>query len=51
MAVSGFKLPAFVLDLAKQPCVLDRQSGLRGKGLKKVDDFRRKAAYFFSPDG
>src|SRR6478672_3495001 len=29
------KLAALVLDLAKQPCVLNRQHGLRGEGLQQ----------------
>ena len=34
--VGGFDLPALVLDLTEQPGVLDRQDGLRGKGLQKI---------------
>ena len=44
MAIGRLDLPALVLDLAKQPRVLNRQGGLRRKRLKKIDDFRRKAA-------
>src|ERR1043166_8094664 len=50
VAVGGFKLPALVFDLAKQPRILNRQGGLRGECLQWVDNFRRKTAHLFSPD-
>ena len=49
MAVGGFDLAALVLDLAKQPGVLDRQDGLGGEGFQKLDDFGAKLAGGFSP--
>ena len=49
VAVGGFDLAALVLDLAKQPGVLDRQYGLGGKGFQKLDDFGAKLAGGFSP--
>ena len=49
MAVGGFDLAALVLDLAKQPGVLDRQYGLGGEGFQKLDDFGAKLAGGFSP--
>ena len=35
-------LTALLLDLTEEPRVLDRQSGLGRKGLKKLHDFRLK---------
>ena len=49
VAVGGFDLAALVLDLAKQPGVLDRQYGLGGEGFQKLDDFGTKLAGGFSP--
>src|SRR5262245_41680271 len=50
VAVSSFDLFAFILDLAEQPGVLDRQGRLSCERLQEVNDFRRKAALFFPPN-
>jgi len=38
MAAGGLELPALVLDLVKEPGVLDRQGGLGGECLQDVHD-------------
>src|SRR6266478_6743976 len=50
MPVGGLDLPAFVLDLAEQPGVLNRQCRLSRKRLKEIDNFRRKAACLLPPE-
>src|SRR5262249_28662414 len=47
--VGRLDLPTLLLDLAEQPGVLDGESRLRRKGLKQLDDFRRKAARLLAP--
>ena len=49
--VSRFDLTALVLDLTKQPRVLDCQGGLRGEGLQQINDFGFKFTGLPSPDG
>src|SRR6266566_4675640 len=45
-----FEFPAFLLDLAEQPCVLDRQHGLIGKGLQQLDRALGKFPWLLAPD-
>ncbi len=37
VAAGGFELPALILDLVKQPSILDRQGRLRGEGPQELD--------------
>src|SRR5689334_21079124 len=43
-----FKLPAFVFDLAEQPCVLDREDRLISKRLQQFDCVLRKVTGLLS---
>jgi hypothetical protein len=47
--VGGFDLTALILDLTKQPGVLDRQCRLRREGFQQLDHFGTKLAGRFSP--
>src|SRR6516162_11380320 len=42
------KFAAFLLNLAKEPCVLDCQNRLCAKGLQQIDRVLRKLARLFS---
>src|SRR5215475_10800264 len=44
VAAGGFQLPALVLDLVKQPGILDGQRGLRGEGPKELNGLARELA-------
>src|SRR5262249_17227761 len=49
MAIGGSDLTALLLDFPEQPRVLDRQGRLSRKGLKELDDFRRKVSRLLAP--
>src|SRR5262249_43433320 len=44
MPVGCLNLFAFLVDLAEQPCILNRQDRLCREGFQKLDDFRTKLA-------
>src|SRR6266498_3947986 len=50
MPVGCLDLLAFLLDLAEEPCVLNRECGLSREGLKEVHDFHGKIARILPPD-
>src|SRR5215831_18119955 len=49
VAIGGLDLFAFILDLPKKPCVLDRQYRLCRKVFQKLDHFGAKLPGRFSP--
>src|SRR5215510_6470352 len=50
MAVGGLDLSALVLDLPKEPGVLNRQNRLCGESLQEIHDLQLKISRLPSPD-